>query len=58
MGVLAGGRKAAFALAAGVMHSGPGICRPHRQVCAEILLSAGQTERIIVPTAGGESPQF
>ena len=58
MGVLAGGHKAVFALAAGVTHSGPGICRPSRQVCSEILISAGQTERITVPTTGSKLPQI
>jgi len=53
MGVMAGGRKAAFALAADVLHQGPGECRPHLQVCSTILLGAGQTEQLAVPTAAG-----
>jgi len=57
MGVLAGGQKAVFALAAGVQHQGPGECRPHKQMCSAILLSAGQTERLTFPSAASGQQQ-
>lgn len=53
MGVMSGGREAAFALASGVQHSGPGLCRPERAHCSAILLKAGQTEQITVATSDG-----
>jgi len=53
VGVMAGGAKAVFALGAGVLHRGQGECRPQRQVCSAIVLSAGQTEQISFPTANG-----
>jgi hypothetical protein len=53
MGVVAGGKQAVFALAAGVQHKGPGLCRPRRQQCSAILLRAGQTEQITVATPIG-----
>jgi len=51
MGVMSGGRQAAFALLAGVGHTGPGLCRPDHARCSAIVLEAGQTEEIAVPTA-------
>jgi len=53
MGVMAGGRQAVFVLAAGLQHSGPGVCRPRRQVCSAILLRAGQTERFTISGSDG-----
>jgi hypothetical protein len=58
MGVMAGGRQAVFAFGAGVQHAGPGVCRPDRKHCAAIVLQAGQTEQIIVPTANGGHQQL
>jgi hypothetical protein len=58
MGVMSGGGQAVFALATGVQHEGSGDCRPRRQVCSAILLRAGQTEVITVPTAGGGQRQL
>jgi hypothetical protein len=58
MGVLDGGEQAVFALGAGVQHAGPGLCRPNRARCAAIVLSTGQTERIIVPGASGSQQQL
>lgn len=55
MGVMAGGRTAVFALGAGVGHTGPGICRPNHDYCTEMLLKAGQTEQLTLPTNGGGS---
>jgi hypothetical protein len=52
-GVMAGGRQAVFALAAGVRHQGPGLCRPDRTRCSAITLEAGQTEVITITTAHG-----
>lgn len=54
MGVMVGGRQAVFALGAGVRATGPGRCRPDHAQCSAITLAAGQSERIIVTTAGGE----
>jgi hypothetical protein len=53
MGVMTGGRQAVFALGTGVTHTGPGLCRPDHPQCAAILLAAGQTEQLTVPTAAG-----
>jgi hypothetical protein len=53
MGVLAGGHKAVFALSSGVGHQGQGDCRPHRQMCSELLLGAGQTEQLTFTNAAG-----
>ncbi len=53
MGVMAGGKQAAFALNGNVGHAGPGVCRPSVQVCSVIMLRAGQTETFTVPMAGG-----
>ncbi len=53
MGVMAGGQEAVFALGSGLGHSGPGMCRPDHAQCAAIVLRAGQTEVITVPTASG-----
>jgi hypothetical protein len=53
MGVMAGGQDAVFALGSGLGHSGPGVCRPDHVQCAAIVLRAGQTEVITVPTASG-----
>jgi hypothetical protein len=58
MGVMASGRQAAFALATGVQHSGPGLCRPERAHCSAILLKARQTEQIAVATANGGQQQL
>lgn len=55
MGVLAGGKQAAFALASAVRLSGPGVCHPHKWMCAEIVLSASQTERITMSSAGSKT---
>jgi hypothetical protein len=51
MGVMSGGRQAAFALLTGVGHTGPGRCRPDHAHCSAIVLEAGQTEKIAVPIA-------
>jgi hypothetical protein len=53
MGVMSGGRQAVFALGTGVTHRGPGLCRPDHQQCSALLLAAGQTEQLTVPTASG-----
>lgn len=54
MGVTAHGHQAVFALGAAVrQHAGPGICRVDRAHCSEILLGAGQTEQLTLPTASG-----
>jgi hypothetical protein len=53
MGVMAGGQDAVFALGSGLGHAGPGVCRPDHVQCAAIVLRAGQTEVITVPTASG-----
>ena len=53
MGIMAGGKQVAFALGTGLGHSGPGVCRPDHVQCSAIVLSAGQTEVITVPTASG-----
>jgi hypothetical protein len=53
MGVMTGGRQAVFALGTGVTHRGPGLCRPDHTQCSAILLAAGQTEQLTVPTASG-----
>lgn len=58
MGVMAGGRQVVFALAAGLQHQGPGLCRPDRTRCSAIVLKAGQTEHITAPTAGGGHQQL
>lgn len=58
MGVVAGGQEAVFALGNGVEHSGPGLCRPNRARCAAIMLRAGQTEQISVPSATGVPQTF
>lgn len=53
MGVLSGGQQAMFALASGVGHTGPGLCRPNHDLCTGILLKAGETEHLTIPTASG-----
>ncbi len=53
MGVMADGRSAVFALHAGIGHTGPGLCRPSHTHCSAIVLKAGQTEHLSVPTANG-----
>ena len=53
MGVMSDGRSAVFALHAGVGHTGPGLCRPDHVRCSAIVLKAGQTEHLSVPTANG-----
>jgi hypothetical protein len=53
MGVMSNGTSVVFALHAGVGHSGPGLCRPDREHCSAIVLEAGQTEHLSVPTATG-----
>jgi hypothetical protein len=57
MGVMAGGKQAVFALGAGVGHTGPGLCRPDRTRCSAIVLKAGQTEQITIPSASGAARQ-
>jgi hypothetical protein len=58
IGVMAGGRQAVFALAAGVQHRGRGRCKPSHQVCSTIVLNPGQTELLTVPTTAGEEQQL
>jgi hypothetical protein len=53
MGVLSGGKQAMFALAAGVGHSGPGLCRPSRAHCWAVVLKQADTEILTVPAANG-----
>ncbi len=53
MGVMGGGRQAVFALGGNVRASGPGVCRPDHALCSAIVLTAGQDERLVVPTADG-----
>ncbi|MGH2896213.1 MAG: hypothetical protein ACRDPM_23495 [Solirubrobacteraceae bacterium] len=53
MGVMADGRSAVFALHAGIGHTGPGLCRPDHAHCSAIVLKAGQTEHLSVPSANG-----
>jgi hypothetical protein len=53
MGVMASGRSAVFALHAGVGHTGQGLCRPDHTHCPAIVLRAGQTEHLSVPTTNG-----
>lgn len=53
MGVMAGGTQAVFALGSGLGHTGPGLCRPDHTQCSAIVLKAGQTEVITVPTSSG-----
>jgi hypothetical protein len=53
MGVMADGRSAVFALRAGIGHTGPGLCRPSHTHCSAIVLKAGQTEHLSVPTSNG-----
>ena len=53
MGVMDGGKQAAFALNANIAHAGPGTCRPNVRVCSVILLRAGQTETLTVSAVGG-----
>ena len=45
-GVMAGGKQAVFGLGDGVQHAGPGLCRPSRTNCSEIVLSAGESEAV------------
>jgi hypothetical protein len=53
MGVLSTGRSAVFALRQDVGHTGPGLCRPDHALCSAIVLKAGQTEHVTIPTANG-----
>jgi hypothetical protein len=53
MGVMSDGTSAVFALHAGISHSGPGLCRPDHEHCSAIVLKAGQTEHLSVPTTSG-----
>ncbi len=54
-GVLPGGHQAVLGLNAGVVHAGPGLCRPSRSSCSAIVLGAGEGEEVAWPTAtGGE----
>jgi hypothetical protein len=53
LGVMAGGHQAVFALGSGVTHKGPGLCRPDHDRCSAIVLKAGQTEQLTVPTVDG-----
>jgi len=53
MGVMAGGQQAVFALGSGLGHTGPGLCRPDHAQCSAIVLRAGQTEVITIPTRSG-----
>jgi len=59
MGVFAGGTQTVFAVRSGIGHTGPGWCRPSHTQCSAIVLKAGQTEHIVVPSAsGGQPDQF
>jgi hypothetical protein len=53
MGVMTDGKSAVFALHAGVGHTGPGLCRPDHVRCSAVVLKAGQTEHLSIPTANG-----
>jgi hypothetical protein len=53
MGVMSNGRSAVFALRQAIGHTGPGLCRPNHDLCSAIVLKAGQTERLTIPTASG-----
>jgi hypothetical protein len=53
MGVMADGRSVVFALRQGIGHTGPGLCRPNHDLCSAIVLKAGQTEHLSIPTASG-----
>lgn len=53
MGVMSDGTSAVFALHAGVGRIGPGLCRPDHAHCSAIVLKAGQTEHLSVPTTNG-----
>lgn len=57
MGVMADGKSAVFALHAGLGHTGPGLCRPDHTRCSAIVLKAGQTEHLSIPTANGGHQQ-
>ena len=46
MGVMSGGRAAAFALGTGVTASGPAVCRPSHASCSLIVLPAGRREQV------------
>jgi hypothetical protein len=58
MGVMADGKSAVFALHAGLGHTGPGLCRPDHLRCSAIVLKAGQTEHLSIPTANGGHQQI
>lgn len=51
MGVLSTGRSAVFALRQDVGHTGPGLCRPNHALCSAVVLKAGQTEHLTIPSA-------
>lgn len=52
-GVVSGGASAAFWLADGVGHTGPGLCRASRDACSAVVLKAGQTEKLSIKTSAG-----
>lgn len=52
MGLMNSGQQAVFLLGAGVVASGPGLCRPERAHCAAVVLEPGQTELLTVTTEG------
>ena len=58
MGVLDGGRHAAFLVSGGVAKSGPGRCRPRKRLCTYVLLSPGQTEFLDLAAAGGTTSRW
>lgn len=57
MGVMSDGQSAVFALHAGIVHTGPGLCRPDHTRCSAIVLKAGETEHLSVLAANGERHQ-
>jgi hypothetical protein len=52
MGVMDSGQDVVFMLGAGVVASGPGLCKPEAAHCAAIVLGPGQTELLTVTTEG------
>jgi hypothetical protein len=57
VGVLDGGRQAAFSIAPGVPHHGAGPCRPRKRFCSVILLAPGQTEVLTITGVNGTPQQ-
>jgi hypothetical protein len=58
MGVMSDGKSAVFALHAGIGHNGPGLCRPDHLRCSAIVLKAGQTEHLSIPSTRGSAQQL